>query len=172
MTRFVLETERLGLRRASMDDVAWITREIANENVHKWLTGPPHPFRASDCVEWIEKQNTDCGIFVIEVDVPLGVVGVETGLGDFDLGYWLSEKAWGKGIMTEAARAAVGWHFAQYDVALRSGYLPKNHGSRRILETLGFKRTELKQAFSPFYGHDVDVQKMALSKPDWILRNA
>lgn len=172
MTDFTIETGRFGLRRPTPADADWITIEISNENVQRWLTGPPYPFNKSDALYWIEEQGPDCGIFIIQSDRPLGVVGVETINGDYDLGYWLRETAWGNGIMTEAAQAVVDWHFENRIDDIHSGHLPRNHASRRILETLGFRRRNLDMVHSPFYDREVEVQKLVLTRADWVLRNA
>ena len=172
MTDFFIQTERFTLRPPTVDDADWIAIEISNENVHRWLTGPPYPFNKSDALDWIADQAPECGVFVIQAQRPVGVVGLQNLAGSYGLGYWLRETEWGKGIMTEAAQAAVDWHFSKRDDKIHSGHLPRNHGSRRILENLGFRRTEVRKDYSPFFGEDIDVQKLTLTRADWELRNA
>ena len=57
-----------------------------------------------------------------------------------ELGYWLAEDFWGKGIMTEAVRRMCEEGFAQWDDLLRIYAEPFAHnaGSRRVLEKVGF----------------------------------
>lgn len=57
-----------------------------------------------------------------------------------ELGYWLAEDFWGKGIMTEAVRRMCEEGFAQWDDLLRIYAEPFAHnaGSRRVLEKAGF----------------------------------
>ncbi len=56
-----------------------------------------------------------------------------------ELGYWLMEEHWGKGIMTEAVRQICREAFARFDL-LRIFAEPfaDNRGSRRVLEKAGF----------------------------------
>lgn len=57
-----------------------------------------------------------------------------------ELGYWLAEQEWGKGIMTAAVKQLCEEAFAGYDL-LRIYAEPYAHntGSRRVLEKAGFK---------------------------------
>lgn len=56
-----------------------------------------------------------------------------------ELGYWLAEEHWGKGVMTEAVRRICREAFARFDI-LRIYAEPfvDNQGSRRVLEKAGF----------------------------------
>lgn len=56
-----------------------------------------------------------------------------------ELGYWLAEKYWGKGIMTKAVQLICREAFDRFDI-LRIFAEPfaENLGSRRVLEKVGF----------------------------------
>ena len=58
-----------------------------------------------------------------------------------ELGYWLAEDYWGRGIMTEAVRQICREAFDRFDI-LRIFAEPfaENLGSRRVLEKAGFVR--------------------------------
>ena len=172
MTHVSIRTKRLRLREIDLEDAEWIEREISNKNVQKWLTGPRYRYEKAHSVDWITSQAPDNGTFVVEAEEPIGVVEIDRCSSDMGLGYWLKEAAWGNGFMTEALWAAVDWHFKTRSDDLHTGHMPRNHESRRILENLGFKRKELRREFSPFFGGDVDLQKVSLTQADWRLRNA
>ena len=56
-----------------------------------------------------------------------------------ELGYWLGEPYWGRGVMTEAVRAFTDWSFARF--ALHRIYAvpyATNPASARVLEKAGF----------------------------------
>ena len=58
-----------------------------------------------------------------------------------ELTYSLSRQHWGKGLMTEAARAVMNWVLQTYSFNRMFAYCdPRNIGSRRVLEKLGMKR--------------------------------
>lgn len=107
----------------------------------------PHPYTSED------GRNFLCGfacaaeetLFAIVVDgMVAGGIGVEPLSGDregvFELGYWLGEEFWGRGIMTRVVAAVTGYAFehlgAQRVVA---EFFPWNLGSRRVLEKSGFR---------------------------------
>lgn len=56
-----------------------------------------------------------------------------------ELGYWLAEEHWGRGVMTEAVRQICREAFDRFDI-LRIFAEPfaDNRGSRRVLEKAGF----------------------------------
>ena len=56
-----------------------------------------------------------------------------------ELGYWLGEPYWGRGIMTRAIREICGEAFARFDLArIYAEPFAHNLGSRRALEKAGF----------------------------------
>lgn len=57
------------------------------------------------------------------------------------LGYWLGEPFWGKGVATATARALVAHVFATLPfVRLAAGVFEWNQASMRVLEKAGFAR--------------------------------
>lgn len=57
-----------------------------------------------------------------------------------ELGYWLSEKYWGKGIITEAIKEIVKLAFNKFDIErIFATPFEKNYASHRALEKSGFK---------------------------------
>ncbi len=56
-----------------------------------------------------------------------------------ELGYWLAEEYWGKGVMTEAARRLCREAFSHFDIIrIFAEPFADNRGSRRVLEKAGF----------------------------------
>lgn len=56
-----------------------------------------------------------------------------------ELGYWLAEAYWGRGIMTEAVRRICREAFARFDIVrIFAEPFDSNLGSRRVLEKAGF----------------------------------
>lgn len=162
MSEGAIDTRRLRLRLVTLADAGWVTEEISNPKVHRWLTGPPKHFALSDAVAFISERLTDPAFRVVErAGEPQGVVAI----GAEDLGYWLKESAWGQGYMTEAAGALVDWHFARRDEPLTSGWLVGNAGSEGVLRKLGFQDTGSRRDWSPFHGCDVEVMRVRLDAP-------
>jgi [ribosomal protein S5]-alanine N-acetyltransferase len=58
-----------------------------------------------------------------------------------EIGYWLAEPFWGRGIMTEAVRAVVEAAFAEPDFyRIFAPVFSWNAASMRVLEKAGFRR--------------------------------
>jgi len=56
-----------------------------------------------------------------------------------EIGYWLSESCWGRGIATGAVRALVPVAFDRFDIVrLQAGIFSDNPASMRVLEKSGF----------------------------------
>lgn len=158
----VIRTSRLTLRPLEMTDADVITSLIADWDVIKWLTSPPYPYAVSDATWFIGDESSN-GSYAIVLDGTFcGVVG----FGE-ELGYWLGKPFWGRGIMTEAARAVVADQFARGHDRLRSGYVLGNTASENVLTKLGFVKTDIREDFSAPRNEKVRLQEMVLTRENW-----
>ena len=58
-----------------------------------------------------------------------------------EIGYWLGEPFWGRGIMTDAVAAVVPVAFERFPIVrIQAGVFANNPGSMRVLEKCGFIR--------------------------------
>ena len=175
-----IETQRLVLRQLCADDAGWITEEIAKPEGHQWLTSVPCPFHLAHAQESIEKFVVELGARVIvENDRRIGLVSVKpTSQSEGEkeprpeLGYWLVQSAWGRGIMTEATSALMDWYFQKFGRSVGSGWVEGNARSAEVLRKLGFVPTgETLPESSPFKGSDVPVVRAVLTKAAWDARH-
>ncbi|WP_106744166.1 GNAT family N-acetyltransferase [Yoonia maritima] len=75
--------------------------------------------------------------------------------------------------MTEAVHAVLSFHFSDTEATkINSSYFVGNHGSRRVLEKLGFADVGAKAQFSVARGTNVDTRVMKLSRAQWDQENA
>ena len=163
-----LRTVRLVLRPLEPADAPWIAREIARPEVIRMLTSPPYPYALAHAEEWVTQVRTKPGHWVVEGDgAALGVITCSRDDRGEDLGYWLSRSAWGRGYMTEAARAVAADHFAAGADVLTSGYITDNPASARVLTKLGFAPAEVLQRWSNARDGEVPVQRMVLTRDRW-----
>lgn len=138
-----IRTPRLLLRRARAGDLDAIHAVLSNPRAMLYWATPPHD-DIEQTREWltgmIEAPKRLSEDFMIERDGRLiGKVGAWR-LPDF--GYILHPDHWGEGLATEALTAFLGQAFARTDI----GYLtadidPRNAGSIRLLQKLGFRET-------------------------------
>jgi RimJ/RimL family protein N-acetyltransferase len=169
---FVLETERLLLRRPTLADVKAIAHLVNDLRVAINLRRVPHPYAQEHAVEFVrsladEIRNT---VFLIECDAtPIGVVGVDWREPEApELGYWLGVEYWGQGFGTEAARAVIDFTFEEFDIEhLVSGARVTNPSSRNILEKCGFQWSGVELHRFEALGSSTPVDRFKLSRGVW-----
>jgi RimJ/RimL family protein N-acetyltransferase len=107
----------------------------------------PHPYTLADAREWIEIANPVGPItnFAIVVDgAAVGGIGLMLKDDVFrrtaEIGYWLGEEFWGRGIVTEAVCAVTDYAFATFDLCrVYAGVFEWNAASMRVLEKAGYE---------------------------------
>jgi ribosomal-protein-alanine N-acetyltransferase len=83
------------------------------------------------------------------------------------IGYWMGVPYAGRGLMTEAARAAVAFAFASLRLnRLEAACLPSNAASARVLEKVGFKYEGLARRYLKINGQWRDHNLFALLHDD------
>jgi RimJ/RimL family protein N-acetyltransferase len=76
-------------------------------------------------------------------DAVVGGIGIDVGTDVFrrsaEIGYWLGEPFWGRGIATEVLRALTDYAWATFDIIrLEAGVFSWNPASARVLEKAGY----------------------------------
>jgi ribosomal-protein-alanine N-acetyltransferase len=107
----------------------------------------PHPYRLSDAVRFITmalNQDPECFFAVATPREAIGGIGLALGRDihryTAELGYWLAEPLWNKGIMTQAVGAFVPWAFDRFKLhRIFAEPYAANKASARILEKNGFE---------------------------------
>lgn len=138
------------LRDWSADDVPGLVRFANNPRIAATLRdGFPSPYTSGDAERFIAQATASGGrnlVLAIEVDgQACGGIGVHP-LEDVyrrtaEIGYWLAEQYWGRGIVTNAVQAIVPVAFDRYDLArIQAGIFENNPASMRVLEKCGFVR--------------------------------
>jgi RimJ/RimL family protein N-acetyltransferase len=141
-----IETPRLVLRAPIRGDVPDLVKLADNRKIYEVLARLPHPYTRADAIGFIEiiAQRPDERPYAITLnDRLIGVVGFSFGDGEPpELGYWLGEPHWGKGIMSEAVKGLVEAAFAtRLFPRIMSRALATNAGSLNVLRKAGFVRT-------------------------------
>lgn len=107
----------------------------------------PHPYRLEDAERFLQSvtEQEPRTVFAIATESEaIGVIGLTLGEDvhrfTAELGYWLGEPFWGRGIMTGAVLAVVEHGFSELGL-LRIYAEPHtgNLGSARVLEKAGFE---------------------------------
>jgi len=109
----------------------------------------PHPYTRRHATEWIRilGHENPPNNFIIEVDtLPAGVISIKKGTDiarcSAELGYWVGEPFWRKGVATEAVRQMVELTFSREPAVERifSEVFLHNIASQRVLEKNDFYR--------------------------------
>ena len=107
----------------------------------------PHPYTLVDAKRWIEIANPATPItnFAIVVEgAAVGAIGLMLREDVFrrsaEIGYWLGEEFWGRGIVSEAVRAVTDYAFETFDLCrVYAGVFEWNPASMRVLEKAGYE---------------------------------
>jgi [ribosomal protein S5]-alanine N-acetyltransferase len=142
-----LKLKQCTIRPWRLDDAESLVRHANNRKI--WLSLRdkfPHPYTSEDARKFLEgtvkfEPITD---FCIEVNgAAVGGIGIHLGIDvhrqTAELGYWLSQEFWGRGVMTEAVGAFTDCCFQEFQ--LRRIYaepFANNPASARVLEKAGF----------------------------------
>ena len=183
-TRIV--TDRLVLRPARTSDVGELRRALRanSEHLRPWSVAPaPGDDPASLASvsrallryrrEW--KRGQAFVLFVSRRDDERHVVGrVSLGgilRGAFQnayLGYWIDAAHQGKGLMTEAVRAATTFAFGAAALhRVQAAVMPSNKASLRVLEKAGYRREGAAARYLCIAGAWEDHLLFAVTAEEW-----
>lgn len=165
-----VRTERLTLRPGWMEDAPELARAIAHESVVRNLGRAPWPYALSDAQAFLAlERGAATPSFLIQEHVEgrvriVGGIGVGAFHGEpYELGYWLTPDAWGRGYATEAGLGVIRAARALRIPRLSAGHFIDNPGSGRVLRKLGFRHTGRTEAmFSQGRGVEVPCVRMEL----------
>lgn len=107
----------------------------------------PFPYNELEADMWLSyvtNQNPELNFAIATKDELIGAIGLkeqdDVYRYSFELGYWLGESHWGKGIMTRAIKAFTEYAFDNYKaIRLFAGVFEYNSASGRVLEKAGYK---------------------------------
>lgn len=143
----IIQTRRLVLRPFCVSDAEQMFANWAGDpQVTKFLTWTPHACaeetRALLAVWEEEAEAPDCYHWAITLggeaieDISLVEVTGENGI----VGYCLSRKYWGKGIMTEAFSAVLAYLFGEVGFhRIEAAHSAENPASGRVMEKCGLR---------------------------------
>ena len=177
MQNLTIERTGFKLRPWHREDAVSLIKHANNPRVAINLRdGFPYPYTPQDAGIWLEtvNENRDNIILAIEVNgEAAGGIGLH-GLKDVyryntEVGYWLSEKYWGKGIMTDAVSVMVEHAFTQRSwLRIFATIYEYNLSSMRVLEKCGFKKEAIHRKAVMKEGKLLDEHLYSLLKENWI----
>lgn len=148
-----------------MSDAAQVVAKLNDLAVSKWLTVVPFPYTHDDAVWFINENMAGraASWSIFEGDDLVGNIGIGG-----ELGYWLSQDAWGRGLATEAGQVAVAHHFSDpTESEILSAHFVDNRGSQNVLTKIGFEDVGGHVHHSIARGEDVPGRSMRLTRDRW-----
>lgn len=153
------------LREWRWEDCESLIKHANNYKVARMVRDRfPYPYDEMAAREWLEVITRELPqtTFAIDVeDKAVGAISFEIQADIFirsaEIGYWLGENYWNKGIMTEAVKAVTTYAFRNFDLCrLYAGVFASNPASVRVLEKAGYQfEGRLRKSITK-YGQTID----------------
>ena len=163
----------VNLREILINDAQDITHLLMNYNVSKHLWEIPNPYSIDDALEFIKCANSDFNTlkalhFAIESKIiprsrnnlkfvgTISVKNIDLVNKKADLGYWIGEQYWGRGIGTECLKLIIDYAFsAELGLKQLCAYVfPENKASIRVLEKNGMNKVGVVNEYHKLSGRD------------------
>ena len=171
----ILETERLLLRKVTMDDAEDMFEYGSNDEVTKYVTWDTHKtiedargfidfilnkYAQQAVAPWgIEEKAT--GKFIGTIDFFAWNVAFKTA----EIGYVIAPDYWGKGITAEAAAAITDFGFEKMElVRIQARCFVANIGSERVMEKIGMQFEGIHRKAMFIKGVHEDLKMYAIVK--------
>ena len=153
-----------------------LARHANNPHVAQHLRDHfPQPYRRQDAVEWIRhvrERTPETVLAIATKDELIGNIGLyiqdDVYRCSAELGYWLAEEYWGRGIGTGAVRAICEIAFSRSDlIRIYACVFEPNVGSCRVLEKAGFQLEGVHRQSVLKAGKLINEKMYALLRQEW-----
>lgn len=159
-----------------MSDATDLSLVISNKKIQDNLRdGLPYPYTEQDAAAYIQTMLSadENKIFAFAITINNKVIG---SISIFrqenihrrtaELGYYIAENYWGKGIMTEAVKQICEYVFNNSDIIrIYAEPFADNSASCRVLEKTGFQFEGILKSNAVKNGKIIDMKMYALIKP-------
>jgi len=169
-----MENNNVKLRKFKNDDYKRLAQIANNKNISNNLRDAfPHPYTEDDAKDFIAKCHNAVPqtVFAIEYyNDYVGNIGLMKLEGIYkktaEIGYFIGEQYWNKGIATKAVKLIVEFGFTNLDIVrIHTGVYDYNTASQKVLEKCGFiKEAIFEKAIFKNY-HLCNEIRYAMIKP-------
>ncbi len=161
------------IRNWRLSDAKELAAALSNKKILDNLRdGLPFPYTERDAEEYIEAmlgadENNTFAFAVIFDDKVIGSIGAfrqgNIHSRTAELGYYIAEEHWGRGIMTDAVRQLCEYVFSRTDIIrIFAEPFAYNTGSCRVLEKAGFQFEGVLRANAVKNGKIIDMRMYSL----------
>jgi len=162
------------LRRWQPDDAKSLAENANNIKIYNNLRDAlPHPYSLEDARRFIEatlKKGLPTTNFAITVDKKaVGSIGIvvqeDVQRISAEMGYWLGENYWGRGIMSRVIKQMTDYVFANFDI-IKIYAIPFdfNTASQKVLQKAGFELEAILKKAAVKNGKIVDLYYYSIIK--------
>jgi len=142
-----LQLQSCVIRTWSSSDAVAVQRYANNRKIWQNLRDVfPHPYTLEDAHAFLRRVTNEKPSATFAIALPseaIGCIGLKLGHDvhrkTAEVGYWLGEPFWGRGIMSEAVSELTRWAFGAFDLErIYAEPFANNPASVRVLERAGF----------------------------------
>lgn len=135
------------LRPWQQEDLDDLIQYANNPKIAQNLTNQfPYPYTRLAGAAFIEMAQASKPIHIMAISLDgkaIGAIGIhpQTDVWSYnaELGYWIAEPFWGKGLATQAVQQIVDYGFEHFELTrIFARPFGRNKGSQRVLEKAGF----------------------------------
>lgn len=136
------------LRPWNSDDIESLVENANNFEIARFMSDAfPHPYTIENAKNFIAFATKDDPVHIFAIEIngkAVGGIGIHPQADimrkNAELGYWLGEKYWGKGVISKAIQEIIPFAFKTYDITrIYARPFGTNVASKRVLEKAGFK---------------------------------
>ena len=165
------------IRKWELSDARDLAAALSNKKIQDNLRdGLPYPYTEKDGADYISAMlsadENETFAFAITVDGKvIGSIGVfrqeNIHRQTAELGYYIAEEYWGRGIMTEAVRQICEYVFGKSDIIrIYAEPFAYNTASCKVLEKAGFQYEGTLRNNAVKNGNVIDMKMYSLLKAD------
>ena len=165
------------IRKWELSDAKDLAAALSNKKVQDNLRdGLPYPYTVQDGKEFISAmlsadENETFAFAIMVDDKVVGSIGIfrqgNIHSQTAELGYYIAEEYWGKGIMTEAVKQICEYVFANSDIIrIYAEPFAYNIASCRVLEKVGFQYEGTLRSNAVKNGRVIDMEMYSLLKAE------
>lgn len=176
---YTLKTERLILRPWMEEDLESLFKYASHPEVGPICGWTPH--KDIEESQWVLKNilmvPETYAMVLQETGEAIGSISLMFGNssnlpltdGTCELGYWLANPYWGRGLTTEAAKALIDHAFDDLQCSgVWCCHMEGNDRSRRVMEKCGFQYDHsVEKVYRPSLGEERTSHRFYLSREKW-----
>jgi len=172
-----LEVDNVRLRKYKRSDIEKLAALANNEKVSENLRDAfPHPYTVKDAELFIESclRQEPAVTFAIEyIGDYVGSIGLLMGQDVYrrsaEIGYFIGEPYWNKGIATKAVKIITGYGFNELDIVrIHTGVFEYNIASMKVLEKCGYTKDGVFEKSIVKKGRIWDEHRYSMINPKYV----